>query len=151
MAKITRVDHVAYAVHNLDEALPKVERLYGAKVLGRRLNPEGQYVVAFTLFGQSLVTFMESTSPEGFIAKHVEEKGESIQHLGMQVYNLEELIAELEAKGVRVANKMLEGPVRKEALVGPRNAFGHVYQLIEWLGPYRQASVEERLKAFFGV
>jgi len=147
---IRRVDHVAFAVRSLKESIPKLEKLYGAKYLLTKEVPEQKYLVAYFLLGESLVTLIESTSPDGFIAKFVEERGEGIQHLGIEVDDLEATIAALEAQGVRVSNKLLEGPVRKEALVGPRSGFGHVWQLIEWLGPLRQASIEERVRAYGG-
>ena len=48
---------------------------------------------------------LESTDPDGPIAKYLEKRGEGIQHIAFQVKNLEEALAELKEKGVKLIDE----------------------------------------------
>lgn len=147
---IKRVDHIAIAVQNLQEARKKCEELYGAKFIVEKTNQEEKYKVAIFRVGESIFSMLESTSPEGFVAKHIERYGESIQHMGVEVDNLKEFIEHLRSKGVKVSGyKEIEG-VRREVLVGARNAFGIILQVFEWMENYKKASAEERMTKVWG-
>ncbi|KKM10057.1 hypothetical protein SY88_15540 [Clostridiales bacterium PH28_bin88] len=148
---IKRVDHISFAVKNLEEAVKKCERLYGGKFILEKVNEKGQYRVAIVQVGENLFSFLESTHPEGFVAKHIEKFGESIQHMGVEVDNLDEAVKTLAAEEVKVSNfEEVEG-VRREALVSPRHGFGVVLQLMEWLGDFKNASQEERMQKAWRV
>lgn len=145
MAGVTRIDHVAIAVRDLDASRRAFEDLYGAAFLGEAVNDEGQYRLAYFRLGESMVTMLQGTTPESFVTKHVETRGEGIQHLGLEVDDLEAFLARLEAGGARVTNRKTIAGVRAEALVSPRSAFGIILQPIEWLGDLRNAPPDVRL------
>lgn len=48
---------------------------------------------AFFPVGDTEVELLESTSPDGPIAKYIEKKGEGIQHIAFRVENIEEALA----------------------------------------------------------
>ena len=147
---IKKVDHIAIAVKNLQEARKKFEELYGAKFIVEKTNQEENYKVAIFRVGENIFSMLESTSPEGFVAKHIERYGESIQHMGVEVDNIRKFVEHLHSKGVKTSGyKEIEG-VRKEALVGARNAFGIILQVSEWIGDYKEASPEERMTKVWG-
>ena len=132
MAEVKRVDHIAFAVKNLNESRQALEQNFGAKFLVKTENKELKYIAAIFLLGESMITLLQPTDESGFAAQFIKERGEGVQHLGLEVDNLEEFVADLEAKRVKVPVKQLKGDGRKEALVEPRSAFGVVMQLIEW-------------------
>lgn len=145
MAGVTRIDHVAIAVRDLDAARRAFTDLYGAEFLGETVNDEGHYRLAFFRLGASMVTMLQGTTPESFVTKHVETRGEGIQHLGIEVDDLDAFLAHLEAGGARVSNRKTVDGVRTEALVSPRSAFGIILQPIEWLGDLKDAPPDDRL------
>ena len=145
MAEVRRIDHVAIAVRDLDASLAAFVELYGAEFLGETENAEGQYRLAYFRLGESMVTMLQGTTPESFVTKHVETRGEGIQHVGIEVDDLEDFLAKLEAGGVKVSNRKTIAGVRSEALVSPRGAFGIILQPIEWLGDLKDAPPEVRL------
>jgi methylmalonyl-CoA/ethylmalonyl-CoA epimerase len=147
---IQKIDHVAIAVRNLEESKKKFIDLYGAKFVVEKVNTEGQYKVAIFKLGESTMTLLESTSPDGFIAKHVEKVGEGVQHIGFEVDNLAQFIQHLQTRGVKTAAFMEIEGVRKEVLVGAKNGFGVVWQVFEWLGEYKKKSPEERMTKVWG-
>ena len=145
MGNIKRIDHVAIAVRDLDASRRAFAELYGAEYLGETVNEEGQYRLAYFRLGESMITMLQGTTPESFVSKHVEQRGEGIQHVGLEVVDLESFLARLEAGGARVSNrKSIEG-IRSEALVSPRSAFGIILQPIEWLGELKDAAPDVRL------
>jgi len=147
---IKKVDHIALAVQNLKESRKKFEELYGAKFVVEKVNPEGNYKVAIFQVGESTFSMLESTHPEGFVAKHVERYGEGVQHMGVEVDDLNKFIEHLHSKGVKTSGYTQIAGVRKEVLVGAKNAFGIILQVFEWLGEYKEASPEKRMTKVWG-
>jgi len=147
---IKKVDHIALAVKNLKESRKKFEELYGAEFVVEKVNPEGNYKVAIFQVGESTFSMLESTHPEGFVAKHVERYGEGVQHMGVEVDDLNKFIEHLHSKGVKTSGYSEIAGVRKEVLVGAKNAFGIILQVFEWLGEYKEASPEKRMTKVWG-
>ena len=113
-----KVDHMAIAVKNLEETKKKLVTLLGAKFIVENVNKEGQYRVAIFRIGENIFTFLESTSPEGFVAKHIERSGETLQHMGIEVDDIQKFMDHLHANGVKTSNYVEIAGVRKEVLVG---------------------------------
>jgi methylmalonyl-CoA/ethylmalonyl-CoA epimerase len=131
---VKKIDHVAIAVRSIDESRQAFEEIYGARYLGQKENAQQQYVVAYFLMGESLVTMLEGTSPESFVSQHIEKRGEGIQHVGVEVDDLDAFLAHAESLGACVSNQRTIDGIRKEALISPKSAFGIILQPIEWLG-----------------
>lgn len=147
---IQKVDHIAIAVRSLEESKRKLMDLYGASFIVEKINPEGQYKVAIFTLGESTLTLLESTNPEGFVAKHIEKFGEGVQHIGFEVNNLDQFIQHLQGRGVKTATYTEIEGVRREVLVGPKNGFGIIWQVFEWLGDWKKKPAEERMKKVWG-
>jgi methylmalonyl-CoA/ethylmalonyl-CoA epimerase len=145
MAGVQRIDHVAIAVRSIAESRVQFEQLFGARYLGQKENTAQEYIVAYFLMGDSLITMLEGTTPESFVTKHVETRGEGIQHMGVEVDDLDAFVEQLEAGGARVSAKRTIEGIRKEALISPRSAFGIIMQPIEWLGDLRNEPHHERI------
>jgi len=145
MAKVKKIDHVAIAVKSIDESRPWFEQVYGAIYLGQKENTELEYIVAYFLMGESLITMLEGTTPESFVTQHIEKRGEGIQHVGVEVDDFDAFVAKAKTLGARVSGEReLEG-IRKEALVSPKSAFGIILQPIEWLGDLKNEPHHERI------
>lgn len=147
---IKKVDHIAIAVRNLEESKKKFEEIYGAKLVVETVNPGGKYRVAIFQVGESIFSMLESTHPEGFIAKHVERYGEGVQHIGIEVDDLNKFMEHLNSKGVRTSGYTEIEGVRKEVLIGAGSAFGIVLQVFEWLEKYKEATPQERMIKVWG-
>jgi len=93
---------------------------------------------------------LEPTSADGFVAKHIEKFGETMQHLGMEVENLDDFIQHFNAHGLKTSNYSEIPGVRREVLVGPKNPLGVILQVFEWLGEYKNASPEKRMITVWG-
>jgi len=98
--KVNRVDHICIAVKNLDEARKTWEPLLG------KTGPDDAYIdelekirVARYWVGEVGFELMESTTPDGDVAKFVEKRGEGVMLISFNVDNTRLAIGELEAKG----------------------------------------------------
>lgn len=103
--KVLKVDHIGIAVKSLDETLKFYQEMLGLELHGTEVVEEQKVKVAFLPVGDTEVELLESTDPEGPIAKFIEKKGEGIQHIAFKVPNIEEAIAELMGKGVKMIDE----------------------------------------------
>ncbi len=130
--KITRVDHIGIAVKSIAESL-KVYEAMGLKSVGVEEVAEQKVRVAFLPLGEAEIELLESTAPDGPVAKYIEKNGEGIQHLALRVDNLEAALAELKAQGVRLIDEKPRYGAggAKIAFVHPRSTGGVLLELSE--------------------
>ena len=99
--ELKRVDHVGIAVKNLDESVNFYESL-GFKATGYEVVAEQKVKVAFLPCGDSEIELLESTEPDGPIARFIEKNGPGIQHVAIRVDDIDKALEELKAKEVRL-------------------------------------------------
>lgn len=97
---IQRLDHICIAVRNLDEARRTWEPLLGKD------KPDDAYVdepekirVARYWIGEVGFELMESTAPDGDVAKFIEKNGEGVMLISFNVEKTREAVKELLDKG----------------------------------------------------
>lgn len=103
--KIEKIDHLGIAVNSIEEG-----KNFWADVLGLNLEAtetvESQKVTTgFMPVGESEVELLESTSPDGPIAKYIEKKGQGIQHVAFRVKDIDAALVELKEKGVKLIDQ----------------------------------------------
>jgi methylmalonyl-CoA/ethylmalonyl-CoA epimerase len=130
--KVTRLDHIGIAVKSIAESL-KVYEAMGLKAVGVEEVAEQKVRVAFLPIGEAEIELLESTAPDGPVAKYIEKNGEGIQHLALRVDNLEAALAEMKAKGVRLIDEKPRYGAggAKIAFVHPRSTGGVLLELSE--------------------
>ena len=103
--KILKIDHLGIAVKSIEECKNFWTDVLGLEFEGSETVEEQKVTTAFFPVGQSEVELLESTAPEGPIAKYLEKKGEGIQHVAFRVQNIEAALEELKAKGIRLIDE----------------------------------------------
>lgn len=103
--KILKIDHLGIAVKSIDQSKSFWTDILGLSLEGTETVEEQKVTTAFLPVGDSEVELLESTSPDGPIARHLEKKGEGIQHVAFRVENIEAALAELKEKGVRLIDE----------------------------------------------
>ena len=137
LARITAINHIAFAVKDLPAALDNAIDVLGGELMMEFESIEDKYQGACVRFGVSIMSFISSDDPDSFISKYVDRHGNGIQHIGLEIDDIEEYVAELEAKGVRLDKTEMEDENHQEALVGPKTGNGVVLQLTGWkAGPF---------------
>lgn len=105
MFDLTRVDHIGIAVKDLEQAKKFYTEVLGMKAQGEEVVEQQHVKVCFIPCGDSELELLESTTPDGPIAKFIEKKGEGLQHIALRVDNIEQTLADLKAKGVRLIDE----------------------------------------------
>ncbi|WIF95652.1 methylmalonyl-CoA epimerase [Caminicella sporogenes] len=131
--KVLKVDHIGIAVKNLDETLKFYTEALGLELHGTETVEEQKVRVAFLPVGDTEVELLESTSPDGPIAKFIEKKGEGIQHIAFRVENIEEAIEYMKEKGFRMIDEKPRYGAggAKIAFMHPKSSHGVLVELSE--------------------
>ena len=103
--KVTKLDHIGIAVKNMDEALAFYRETLGIDSVGTEVIEEQKVKVAFLPLGDTELELLESTAPDGPVAKFIEKRGEGIQHIALRVESIEEALAELKEKGFKLIDQ----------------------------------------------
>lgn len=132
MAKITKINHVAVAVPDVDGALNFWRDALGLCVDHIEDVPSQKSQVVFIPVGESEVELVKPTSDDSGVAKFVAERGGGMHHLCFEVDDIEGMLAQLKEKGVRLINETpQELPGRKVAFVHPKSANGVLVELYQ--------------------
>ena len=98
----TRIEHIGIAVKDLTAAIGTYEKLLGVPCYAVEEVPEQSVRTAFFRLGESKIELLESTSPDGPIAKFIARRGEGIHHIAYAVGNVQTSLRDLASSGVRL-------------------------------------------------
>jgi methylmalonyl-CoA/ethylmalonyl-CoA epimerase len=101
--KVKKISHIGLAVADLEP----VRRMY-TELLDLPLDHEemlGELKIAFVPVGETNLELVQSTDPEGVMAKYVAKKGEGIHHIALEVEDIHSAVEELKAKGMEMIDK----------------------------------------------
>ena len=102
---ITKINHIGIAVQNIDRALKLYTEALGLEVKDIEIVAEQKVRTAIIPVGESKIELLESTDPEGVIAKHIEKRGEGLHHIAFEVSDIEEALSRLKDKGIPLVDE----------------------------------------------
>lgn len=132
MAKITKLNHVAIVVPEIEGALSFWRDGLGLDLHHVEDVPSQKSQVAFLPVGESEVELVKPTSDDSGVAKFLTDRGPGMHHLCFEVDDIDGMLVDLKAKGIRLINEtalQLEG--RKVAFVHPKSANGVLVELYQ--------------------
>jgi len=103
--KLLKISHIGIASPTLQEAMERLERLFGIKHDHIEEVADQKVRTAFYPIGESTLEYLESTDPEGAVGKFLEKKGPGIHHLAFEVDDVDAAVKELLDKGVQMIDK----------------------------------------------
>jgi len=103
--KVLKIDHLGIAVNSIEEGKGFWSDVLGLEFEGAETVQEQKVTTAFFPVGDSEVELLESTAPDGPVAKYIEKKGQGIQHVAFRVEDIDAALAELKEKGVRLIDE----------------------------------------------
>jgi len=127
------LDHVAIAVHSLDDALPVYELLSG----GRGSEPETvapQGVrVAFVRLGETSIELLEPTGPETAVGRFLARRGPGLHHIAFRVPDAARALRELIDAGFEPIDRKPRPGAGGHlvAFLHPRSAQGALVELVQ--------------------
>lgn len=135
MAEIKKLNHVAIAVEDIEEALAFWRDALGLPLDHVEEVPSQQAKVAFLPVGESEVELVQPTADETGTARFLAKHGAGMYHLCFEVDDIAGMLAALKAKGVRLINEEpLELEGRRMAFIHPKSASGVLVELYELTG-----------------
>jgi methylmalonyl-CoA/ethylmalonyl-CoA epimerase len=135
MAKITKINHVAVVVADIEAALGFWRDALGLDLHHVEDVPSQKAMVAFLPTGESEVELVQPTAEGTGAAKFLNERGPGMHHLCFEVDDLNGMMTNLREKGVRLINETpveLEG--RRLIFIHPKSANGVLVELYELMG-----------------
>jgi len=103
--KVLKIDHLGIAVNSIDDGKKFWSDVLGLEFEGAETVEEQKVTTAFFPVGQSEVELLESTAPDGPVAKYIDKKGQGIQHIAFRVENIDEALEELKEKGIQLIDQ----------------------------------------------
>ncbi len=104
--KILKIDHLGIAVNDIEQGNKFWSDILGLHFEGAETVAEQKVTTAFFPVGESEVELLESTSPDGPVAKFIEKKGTGFQHVAFRVENIDEALSELKEKGIQLIDQV---------------------------------------------
>jgi len=97
---ITKIDHIGIAVKSIDEAAKLYTDVLGLRVKDIEVVVDQRARTAIIPAGETKIELIESTDPEGAIAKFIESRGEGLHHVALGVSNIEGALKAIKEKGI---------------------------------------------------
>lgn len=131
--KVNKLDHICIAVKNLNEAQKVWEPVLG------KSKPDDEYVdeaekikVARYWVGEIGFELMESTAPEGDVARFIEKRGEGVMLISFNVDNTREAMDEMQQKDYPFIGDVRPFRDCEYAFVHPEKMHGVLLELIDY-------------------
>ena len=94
-----KTEHIGIAVKELAISIPLFEKLLNSKCYKTELVENEKVNTAFFKQGETKIELLESTDPNGVIAKFIERKGEGLHHIAFDVADIKAEMKRLQEEG----------------------------------------------------
>jgi methylmalonyl-CoA/ethylmalonyl-CoA epimerase len=135
--KVRSIEHVAWAVHDIDAALVKMRELFAIEPSHREIVESQKTEAALLPLGPSN---LELIMPQGneSLARFLEKRGPSLHHIAFEVADLDAALETLRAAGVRLVDQTPRIGARghRVAFVHPQATAGLLVELVELVDPH---------------
>jgi methylmalonyl-CoA/ethylmalonyl-CoA epimerase len=132
----TSIDHVAIAVHDLEESIRLYTNVLGFELIERR-RTEGKQtamISAVLKAGPVTVVLLQGTSPESQVSRFVEHFGPGVQHIAIGVEDLPALAEELQREGLEFDTNVIRSPGLLQIFSHRDQGSGMMFEFIERKG-----------------
>ena len=130
---IKKIHHVAVVVRNLDEALKLYNDIFGAKPSKIETVPEqGVKAALLPMAEGGEIELLEPIDPQSGVAKFLENRGEGIHHMCLEVDNINEQLNTLADKGCQLIDKKGRyGLAGQVGFIHPKSTKGALIELAQ--------------------
>ena len=126
-----KIEHIGIAVKDLSHSIPLFEALLNTGCYKEEQVDTESVRTAFFAVGTQKIELLESTDPDGIIARFIEKRGEGIHHIAFAVTDIEAEMKRLKAAGFILINeKPMPGADNKlVCFLHPKNTNGVLIEL----------------------
>ncbi len=131
--EILKIDHLGIAVNSIDDGKNFWSDVLGLEFEGAETVEAQKVTTAFFPVGDSEVELLESTAPDGPVAKFIEKRGTGFQHVAFRVADINAALDELKEKGIQLIDKepRIGAGGAKIAFLHPKATGGVLVELCE--------------------
>jgi methylmalonyl-CoA/ethylmalonyl-CoA epimerase len=120
-----RVDHIAIAVKNVEEALKNYQNILNIDKIEIEEVPSEKVRVVMLNLEDTRIELLEPTAENSPISKFLNEKGEGIHHIAITADNIEEDVARGQKNGMGFLGEIRTGSYgRKITFIHPKSLNG---------------------------
>ena len=130
---IKRIDHIGIIVRDIEKALTVYQGALGLRLGKIQERPDLAATIAFLPTGDSEIELVQPVTGDSDVAKFLEERGEGIHHICLEVDDIEGALADLRGRGLQVIDEIPRvGPDGERfAFIHPKSAHGVLLELYE--------------------
>jgi methylmalonyl-CoA/ethylmalonyl-CoA epimerase len=131
-----KVEHIGIAVKTFTSSIPLYEKLLNTNCYKTETVESESVNTAFFLQGDTKVELLESTDPEGVIAKFIEKKGEGIHHIAFEVGDIYAEMERLRSLGFVLLNDSPKKGADNKLIcfVHPKGTSGVLVEICQEIG-----------------
>ena len=100
-----KTEHIGIAVKDLSISIALFEKLLNSQCYKTELVETEKVNTAFFQQGETKIELLESTDPNGVIAKFIERKGEGLHHIAFEVADIKAEMKRLQGEGFILLNE----------------------------------------------
>ena len=100
-----KIEHIGIAVKDLAISVPLFEKLLNSSCYKTEQVETEKVNTAFFKTGETKIELLESTDPNGVIAKFIERKGEGLHHIAFDVADIQAEMKRLQNEGFVLLNE----------------------------------------------
>lgn len=100
-----KIEHIGIAVNKLSISVPLFEKLLNSQCYKTEMVETEKVNTAFFQKGETKIELLESTDPDGVVAKFIERKGEGLHHIAFEVEDIYAEMNRLKAEGFVLLNE----------------------------------------------
>jgi methylmalonyl-CoA/ethylmalonyl-CoA epimerase len=127
-----RVDHIAIAVNNLEEALKNYKKILSIDEVEMEDVPNEKVRVAMLMLEDTRLELMEPTAPDSPITRFLQERGEGIHHIAITADDIEKDVARASSNGMRMLGGLRTGSYgRRITFIHPKSLNGVLTEFCE--------------------
>jgi methylmalonyl-CoA/ethylmalonyl-CoA epimerase len=127
-----RVDHIAIAVKNVEEALKNYQKILNVDHLEIEEVPNEKVKVAMLMLQDTRIELMEPTASDSPISKFLQERGEGIHHIAITADDIEKDVARASANGMKMLGGLRTGSYgRRITFIHPKSLNGVLTEFCE--------------------
>jgi methylmalonyl-CoA/ethylmalonyl-CoA epimerase len=132
-----KTEHIGIAVKDLANAVPLFEKLLNSQCYKTELVQTEQVNTAFFKQGDTKIELLESTHPEGVIAKFIEKKGEGLHHIAFEVADIYAEMERLQQEGFVLLNEVPKNGADNKLVcfLHPKNTNGVLIEICQQIKP----------------
>ncbi len=128
-----RVEHIGIAVKDLATAEETYAKLLGTESYKREAVEREGVITSFFKVGPNKVELLESTKPDGPIARAIEKRGEGLHHIAFEVIDIRKEMERLKAEGFQLLSEEPKTGADNKLVcfVHPKSANGVLIELTQ--------------------